>query len=486
MTLEDAYSLLDIPSDEKLNIEHLEKYYNEKIKVYTPDDFSSSMREKIAKKREKIEEAYKYLCNFYNELYTPPKKENTNENFPIILASSIMAIVTICLIIVLYFFMNKEYMNTDISGNVNHDKKYEQLLREIESLKKRADKQENIERIKSFPTENTRDYADLIARVMPSMVFIKTSSTSLGSGFFVSPNGDILTNYHVIKNAEYLHVTTHGNNSYIAQIKGFDSIRDIALLKIDAQAQYLELDEFFPRLGETVIAIGNPNGLLETVSDGIVSGVREFNSNIWIQFTAPISQGSSGGALVNLQGKIIGMPTQFLSHGQNINFAVASTELKKFLNSAINKPARTFIAQKTQPRQEATKTYDIPGLKFVGQDDGYKMYLDTEKIDYNKRTQIASFVTLWWLTEKSKIEMRKDPHFNIPVGEDLGLCLLLYTVDFKKNKYVHLRTVNLCTDGETIARDYIKPDNEIKWRTPKKGSRIQLLMREVRKQLNIK
>ena len=121
-----------------------------------------------------------------------------------------------------------------------------------------------------------------------------------------------------------------------------------------------------------------------------------------------------------------------------------------------------------------------------GGDELYSMYLDTKNIDYNRQTQVAAFVTLWWPTEKSKKQMRQDPHFNIPPNQDLGLCILLYVANFKTNKYVHLRTVNLCTDGETIARDYIRPEKEIVWRTPRNGSRIQLLMREIKRQLRLR
>ena len=158
-------------------------------------------------------------------------------------------------------------------------------------------------------------------------------------------------------------------------MKDYDSVRDIALIQINSHKStpYLELLGNFPRLGDSVIAIGNPTGLLETVSDGIVSGVREFDNNTWVQFTAPISPGSSGGALVNLQGKVIGMPTQFLTRGQNLNFAVASTELSKFLNTAIHKTAKNFIPQSKKvtkqpnsPKQSNPSTPKNPPQKNSG------------------------------------------------------------------------------------------------------------------------
>ena len=114
------------------------------------------------------------------------------------------------------------------------------------------------------------------------------------------------------------------------------------------------------------------------------------------------------------------------------------------------------------------------------------MYLLTQSIEYDRATQSALFITLWIPTEKSKREMRKDPHFRpAPAGEDLGNCLLVYNVNFQYNTYLHLRTVNFFTDG-SVARDYIKPSDEIKWRKAPKGSRIESLMKEVKKQLRIR
>ena len=203
--------------------------------------------------------------------------------------------------------------------------------------------------------------------------------------------------------------------------------------------------------------------------------------------------------MLNLNGEVVGMPTWIRvdTDSQNLNFAVAPTVLSQFLSQAINKPVRAF-AQSTQPKTDSNlqpkpalkipKTQartNIPGAKFVRKDDKYEMYIDVDTIEYNRFTHIASFISLWWPTEKAKAEMRRDPHFIIMPGQDLGVCLLLYTVDFSDNTYVHLRTVNLCTDG-SVARDYPRPPDEIIWRTAKKGSRIESLMKEVKRQLRIR
>ena len=152
------------------------------------------------------------------------------------------------------------------------------------------------------------DYADLVEWVMTSMVYVETDK-STGSGFLVSDNDDILTNYHIIKDAKYIIVVPYGCEPVEALVKDFDAERDIALLKAkeirsSSLARLmikpsLKISNTLPRIGEAVLAIGNPRGLSGTVSDGIVSAIRQGDNNLWVQFTAPVSPGSSGGALVN-------------------------------------------------------------------------------------------------------------------------------------------------------------------------------------------
>ena len=176
------------------------------------------------------------------------------------------------------------------------------------------------------------------------------------------------------------------------------------------------------------------------------------------------------------------MPTwrETKDEAQNLNFAIAPTILNQFLSSAINKTARELPKKAPTPPKKA-QDFET---KFVRNDDGYEIYLYTSEIEYDRQTGIAKFITFWLPKEKSKNIMRKDPEFHIPPGEEPDLCILFYNVNFKNNTYLHLRTINFSDKGNMI-RDYIKPSNEIVWRTPKKGSRIESLMKEVRKYLRI-
>ena len=481
MTLEEACSLLGISPDEDLDINQLEENYDRKVVGLTPQE------------RKRIDEACEYLLKVYDDIYGSEKFDSRSRDATFMKLAVLMAgVFVLCFGIVVFFVYKVHSDNVPKNDTAQVNQDYELLRAEVERLKAGKSSVKPDETQIAHVNETPTDYAVLIEKAMPSMVFIMTNKGT-GSGFFVSNQGDILTNYHVIENVEYISITTQSGQVLSALVKGVDTVRDMALLKVNVSSPvpFLIISDTLPKQGEFIMAIGNPSSMHHiydnTVSDGIVSAIRKVDNNLWVQFTASVSPGSSGGAVINLQGNVVGMTTWRDPDvgSQNINFAVPSTTLKQFIISTVNKPARTLPKpQKPQPARQQHR--DIPGAKFIARDDGYLMYLDTKNIDYNRQTQVAAFVTLWWPTEKSKKQMRQDPHFNIPPNQDLGLCILLYVANFKTNKYVHLRTVNLCTDGETIARDYIRPEKEIVWRTPRNGSRIQLLMREIKRQLRLR
>ena len=158
-----------------------------------------------------------------------------------------------------------------------------------------------------------------------------------GSGFFVRP-GYVATNYHVIEGAETTIARLVGTETTytMEKIVATDEKHDLAIIKvIGGTAAELTLgnsDEI--RIGETVYAVGNPKGLQGTVSKGIVSSMRDFGQNgIRIQIDAPISQGNSGGPVLNEKGEVIGVSVSGIQgiDAQNLNFAVPSNYLKALL-----------------------------------------------------------------------------------------------------------------------------------------------------------
>ncbi|WMN12398.1 trypsin-like peptidase domain-containing protein [Marivirga salinae] len=170
---------------------------------------------------------------------------------------------------------------------------------------------------------------------------------SSGSGVIVSPDGYIVTNNHVVENASNLEVVLHDNRSYNAKVIGTDPNTDIALLKIEEQD--LNFVEFGnsdnAKIGEWVLAVGNPFNLTSTVTAGIVSA-KARNINIlnrqnrygiesFIQTDAAVNPGNSGGALVNLSGKLIGVNTAIATPTGSYagySFAVPSILVKKVVN----------------------------------------------------------------------------------------------------------------------------------------------------------
>jgi len=168
-----------------------------------------------------------------------------------------------------------------------------------------------------------------------------------GSGVIISPDGHIITNYHVIENSSEVIVTTNDNKEYEAEIIGFDEITDIAVLKIksDINLDYIFFgDSDSTLIGEWVLAVGNPYNLNSTVTAGIVSSKsRDLNeydqkNQSFIQTDAAVNFGNSGGALVNIRGELIGINTliQSMTGGYvGYSFAVPSNTVRKIFEDII-------------------------------------------------------------------------------------------------------------------------------------------------------
>ena len=163
-----------------------------------------------------------------------------------------------------------------------------------------------------------------------------------GSGVIISPDGYIITNNHVINGAGEIEVTLNNNKTYVAEVIGTDTKADIALIKIDTEnLEYIPFgDSNNIKLGEWVLAVGNPFNLTSTVTAGIVSAkardlsTSDGNPQSFIQTDAAINPGNSGGALVNIDGELIGINTAITSQtGSYIGygFAVPSNNARKIV-----------------------------------------------------------------------------------------------------------------------------------------------------------
>ena len=160
---------------------------------------------------------------------------------------------------------------------------------------------------------------------------------ALGSGFLVSSDGAIATNYHVIASGNVAVVKfADGTVLSVDGVLAIDKIHDLAIIKVHGKTfQTLTLgnsDQI--QVGEEVVAIGNPLGLELTVSNGILSGIRETKEEgKFLQTTAPISHGSSGGPLFNMFGEVVGVNTLYLEGGESLNFAIPVNDVKNLLHN---------------------------------------------------------------------------------------------------------------------------------------------------------
>ena len=205
-----------------------------------------------------------------------------------------------------------------------------------------------------------------------------------GSGVIISSDGYIVTNHHVIDKASKLSVTLNNNSTYEASVIGSDPLTDIALVKIETEEPlpYLSFgDSDMAKIGEWVLAVGNPFNLTSTVTAGIISAkAREFDKNqSFIQTDAAVNPGNSGGALVNTNGDLIGINTAISSQtGSYIgySFAVPSNTAKKVVQDIMEfgavKKAVLGISAITSPELLSSNygVEDLEGVYISGVEEG--------------------------------------------------------------------------------------------------------------------
>ncbi len=179
-----------------------------------------------------------------------------------------------------------------------------------------------------------------LASLASSIVMIEVRSKeggviSTGSGIMAGRDGYILTNEHVVRyGCHYsVRIENDAEEYWTDELIKYNSVLDLALLRIHRRLDPLPVYKGMKQLvrGQTVVAIGSPLGLFNSVSNGIISGFRRIDGVDMIQFTAPISSGSSGGAVLNMYGEVIGISTAGFDRGQNINLAVGYENIRLFI-----------------------------------------------------------------------------------------------------------------------------------------------------------
>ena len=218
---------------------------------------------------------------------------------------------------------------------------------------------------------------ELVKRVKPSAVAVETfgakgEKLSRGSGFFIAADR-IVTNRHVIENASRVEIKLVNGKTYPASgVLAVDGEGDLALLQVSVPAESsapLSIEKATPQEGESIVVIGNPFGLEGSVSNGIVSAVRDIAGyGRIIQITAPISPGSSGSPVVNMRGQVIGIATLQAAEGQSLNFAVPAERIATLKINNLQSFANLSTETRNNKRASAEKLY-LQGLSTLSRDD---------------------------------------------------------------------------------------------------------------------
>ncbi|MEO5713192.1 MAG: trypsin-like peptidase domain-containing protein [Luteolibacter sp.] len=238
-------------------------------------------------------------------------------------------------------------------------------------------------------TQLNDEYAKLTQAVVPSVVSIDTAGVRTGlqidpwgrqsqinyptqgqgSGVIVTKEGHVITNHHVIAGQQQIRVTMHGGVTHTAHLIGEDTLLDIAVLKIDATETFTPLklgDSLQAQVGQMVFAVGNPFGLGETVTQGIISAKERSisdNQRDLFQTDAAINPGNSGGPLVNLHGEIIGINAAIFSQDkqnpgfQGVGFSIPSNDVREALDQILKRgrPIRGFLGVQMRDMDPAVR-----------------------------------------------------------------------------------------------------------------------------------
>lgn len=223
-----------------------------------------------------------------------------------------------------------------------------------------------------------QDYLpELVRRIKPSSVAVEAfdqrgNTLSRGSGFFVAADR-IVTNRHVIERSSRVEIHLIDGKKFVVKgVLAVDGEGDLAMLQVDVPKQFavpLPIVRTVPQEGESIVVVGNPFGLEGSVSNGIVSAVREISGyGKIIQITAPISPGSSGSPVVNMYGQVIGVATLQAAEGQSLNFAVPA---ERILQLKVNElqTVSSLTAETQKSKRSAAERFYSQGVAQLSRDD---------------------------------------------------------------------------------------------------------------------
>jgi len=191
------------------------------------------------------------------------------------------------------------------------------------------------EKFSKLKASTSEDFSGIIERAVKAVVTVRTN-VGQGTGFIVHEDGYFVTNAHVLAGGNTVNAINYEQETLPAELIGYNTELDIALLKISGSQETLRLTNSNDvQVGEKVIAIGNPLGLQFSVSEGIVSGVHRAGINrleAYIQTDAALNPGNSGGPLINKEGEVVGINNFKIGSGESLGFALESNYIKDAVN----------------------------------------------------------------------------------------------------------------------------------------------------------
>ena len=301
----------------------------------------------------------------------------------------------------------------------------------------------------------------LVQKCKPSIFRIFTydaegKELASGTGFFINSKGICVSNYHVLAGAssaiiKTLNGKTYSINSIISESENFDLIKFSIKNPSNNIFPYLTLSQFKPSEGESVFTIGNPEGLEYSVSNGIISSIRnDKRIGQIIQTTAPISHGNSGSPLINMHGEVIGIISFTLFEGQNLNFAVSVSNLS--LLSQVNS-LRYPVAK--------NKTKNETSLKKFNWNVSSNEVLANESLTLKKKDKTdfrPEDYTLIYEAEIGNIEIE----FNYDFKYDKLKFIRIEPIrDFANATYKAPKSAGLITDFETASTEFITIEKKL-------------------------
>jgi hypothetical protein len=290
-------------------------------------------------------------------------------------------------------------------------------------------------RVASAPSPRQLTAEEIAEKCGPAVFYMEIYDAdgelkSTASGFFVSSSGIAITNYHVVSGARSAMIVTADGGEYrVLGVYDVDKVNDLALIQIDGKDfDYLNIgDSTALRNGAQIYAIGSPLGLQNTISPGIISNSsRVINGAQYIQITAPLSPGSSGGALIDVYGNVIGVTTGTLYNGQGLNLAVPIA-----LSDALSRERYSDIRDFIQKTSEFYEGYgNIP-------DFGYHFNVDRA---YEELDDEAGSAEYWYDTSE--------------LDADNAQTLAEYGSLLRKAGFRYMGTFGEASDGITYAGVY--------------------------------